>query len=282
MRAVPIVLLGAGLVFGSGDAQAAPEDDLKAFRHFYQQRFPDVPFEDFANGIYAIDESRREEWEQMEEFPQYEFDIDDGEVLFHEQFANGRSMADCFPGYESGIRQIYPYWDAQRGEVVTMEWAINMCREANGEEPLNYRKGPLAQISAYLAYLSRGNIIDVKIPAGDPRALAAYEEGQRFYYSRRGQLNFSCASCHATALGTNLRAELIGPALGQALSGLSEAVGGSRHAASPLQGMHPADPGQAVRAAEPGVSQSGVLPHLHEQRDSAQRTRQPTLIKVRR
>ena len=215
MRAVPIVLLGAGLVFGSGDAQAAPEDDLKAFRHFYQQRFPDVPFEDFANGIYAIDESRREEWEQMEEFPQYEFDIDDGEVLFHEQFANGRSMADCFPGYESGIRQIYPYWDAERGEVVTMEWAINMCREANGEEPLNYRKGPLAQISAYLAYLSRGNVIDVKIPAGDPRALAAYEEGQRFYYSRRGQLNFSCASCHATALGTNLRAELIGPALGQ-------------------------------------------------------------------
>ena len=215
MRAVPIVLLGAGLVFGSGDAQAAPEDDLKAFRHFYQQRFPDVPFEDFANGIYAIDESRREEWEQMEEFPQYEFDIDAGEVLFHEQFANGRSMADCFPGYESGIRQIYPYWDAERGEVVTMEWAINMCREANGEEPLKYRKGPLAQISAYLAYLSRGNVIDVKIPAGDPRALAAYEEGQRFYYSRRGQLNFSCASCHATALGTNLRAELIGPALGQ-------------------------------------------------------------------
>ena len=215
MRGVPIVLLGAGLVFGSGVAQAAPEDDLKAFRHFYQQRFPDVPFEDFANGIYAIDASRREEWEQMEEFPQYEFDIDAGEVLFHEQFANGRSMADCFPGYESGIRQNYPYWDAERGEVVTMEWAINMCREANGEEPLKYRKGPLAQISAYLAYLSRGNVIDVKIPAGDPRALAAYEEGQRFYYSRRGQLNFSCASCHATALGTNLRAELIGPALGQ-------------------------------------------------------------------
>ena len=215
MRAVPIVLLGAGLVFGSGVAQAAPEDDLKAFRHFYQQRFPDVPFEDFANGIYAIDESRREEWEQMEEFPQYEFDIDAGEVLFHEQFANARSMADCFPGYESGVRQNYPYWDAERGEVVTMEWAINMCREANDEKPLKYRKGPLAQISAYLAYLSRGNIIDVKIPAGDPRALAAYEEGQRFYYSRRGQLNFSCASCHATALGTNLRAELIGPALGQ-------------------------------------------------------------------
>ena len=229
MRAVPIVLLGAGLVFGSGVAQAAPEDDLKAFRHFYQQRFPDVPFEDFANGIYAIDESRREEWEQMEEFPQYEFDIDAGEVLFHEQFANARSMADCFPGYESGVRQNYPYWDAERGEVVTMEWAINMCREANDEKPLKYRKGPLAQISAYLAYLSRGNVIDVKIPAGDPRALAAYEEGQRFYYSRRGsaQLLLRVVPRHRPRNEPPRRAHRPCPRSGEPLSGLSEAVGKS-------------------------------------------------------
>ena len=215
MRAVSIVLLGAMLVFGSAATRPAPEDDLKAFQNFYQQRFPDVRFDDFANGIYAIDESRREEWELMEEFPPYEFDIDEGEELFHAAFANGRSMVDCFPDYETGVRQNYPYWDRERGEVITMEWAINLCRESNGEKPLKYRKGPLAQISAYLAYRSRGNVIDVKIPADDPRALAAYEEGKRFYYSRRGQLNFSCASCHITALGTNLRAELLGPALGQ-------------------------------------------------------------------
>ena len=42
-----------------------------------------------------------------------------------------------------------------------------------------------------------------------------FEEGKRHYYSRRGQLNFSCASCHVDAVGRLLRAELIGPALGQ-------------------------------------------------------------------
>ena len=215
MRAVLAGLLGAVLVLGVGSPRATPEDDRKAFQGFYQQRFPDVPFEEFSNGIYAIDEDRREEWEQMEEFPQYEFDIDAGEELFHATFANGASMADCFPDYETGVRQDYPHWDRERGEVVTMEWAINLCREDNGEKPLKYRKGPLAQISAYLAYLSRDNLIDVKVPADDPRALAAYEEGKRFWYSRRGQLNFSCASCHVTGLGTNLRAELLGPALGQ-------------------------------------------------------------------
>ena len=151
----------------------------------------------------------------MEEFPQYEFDIDAGEELFHEPFANGKSMADCFPGYESGVRQNYPYWDRELGEVVTMEWAINRCREEHGEKPLKYYRGPLAQISAYLAFLSRGKTIDVKVPTDDPHALAAYEDGKRFYYSKRGQLNFSCASCHVTAVGKLLRAELLGPAVGQ-------------------------------------------------------------------
>ena len=215
MRYAPIVLLGASLVLGCGAARAAPEDDLRAFQNYYKQRFPDTPFEDFANGIYSIDKNRRAEWEQMEEFPQYELDIDDGEELFREKFDNGKSLADCFPGYESGIRQNYPYWDRERGEVVTMEWAINLRREQHGEKPLKYNKGPLAQISAYLAFLSRGRIIDVEIPDDDPRAHAAYEDGKKFYYSKRGQLNFSCASCHVIGAGMNLRAEILGPAVGQ-------------------------------------------------------------------
>ena len=213
--ALLIALLGASLVLGLHGVQAAPEDDLRAFQSFYQQRFPDTPFEDFANGLYSIDENRREEWEQMEEFPPYEFDIDAGEELFHEPFANGKGYADCFPDYESGVRQNYPHWDPELGEVVTMEWAINLCREQHGEKPLKYYTGPLAQISAYLAYLSRGRLIDVKVPGDDPGALAAYEEGKKFYYSRRGQLDFSCASCHVAAVGRLLRAELLGPALGQ-------------------------------------------------------------------
>ena len=216
MRAVlATLLLCACVVLGSGGIRAAPEDDLRAMRDYYKERFPDVPFEEFANGVYAIDESRRVEWELMEEFPPYEFDIDAGEELFHQEFANGKSLADCFPDYESGIRQDYPYWDRERGEVMTLEWAINLCREENGEKPLRYRKGPIAQISAYLAFLSRGHVIDVKIPADDPQALAAYEEGKRFYYSRRGQLNFACASCHVLAPGMQLRADRLGPLIGQ-------------------------------------------------------------------
>jgi len=36
-------------------AQATPDDDLKAFRSYFTNKFPDVPMNDFSNGVYAID-----------------------------------------------------------------------------------------------------------------------------------------------------------------------------------------------------------------------------------
>ena len=44
-------------------------------------------------------------------------------------------------------------------------------------------------VSAYMASTSRGKTINIVIP-DDPRALAAYEDGKRHYYAKRGQLNF--------------------------------------------------------------------------------------------
>jgi sulfur-oxidizing protein SoxA len=55
--------------------------------------------------------------------------------------------------------------------------------------------------------------MDVKIP-NDPRALAAYEAGKEYFYTRRGQLNFSCATCHVQSPGERIRAEILAPALG--------------------------------------------------------------------
>ena len=53
----------------------------------------------------------------------------------------------------------------------------------------------MASLTAYMAFNSRGKPFDIKVP-NDPRALAAYENGKKYFYQRRGQLNFSCASCH--------------------------------------------------------------------------------------
>lgn len=190
---------------------ASPEDDRKAFVHYFESRFPDVPLQEYGNGAYALDAAAREQWIQYEEFPPYELYVDEGKELFETPFANGKTYADCFENGGIGVRQNYPYWDDARG-VVTLEMAINDCRKANGEKPLSYSKGAIASLSSYMAWTSRGNVFDVKIP--NAAAEAAYEKGKEYYYTKRGQLNFSCADCHVRSAGQRVRVEMLSPGLG--------------------------------------------------------------------
>ncbi|MFK4720081.1 sulfur-oxidizing protein SoxA [Bradyrhizobium niftali] len=190
-----------------------PVADAKAFQNFYFQKFPDVKHEDFVNGPYSMNEDMKRQWQEKEEFPPYEFALDAGKEMFATPFKNGKTYADCFPNGGIGIRQNYPYFDTKEGKVVTLELALNRCREANGETPYSYVKDEMASLTAYMAFTSRGKPMDIKIP-DDPRALAAFENGKRYFYTRRGQMNFSCASCHVQSPGERIRAEILAPALG--------------------------------------------------------------------
>ncbi len=206
-----------GIVLAAGAAPAAdtvdPGADAKAFRDYFVKKFPKVRLEDFVNGPYSMNQDMRRQWLEKEEFPPYEFALDAGKEMFSKPFKTGKTYADCFPNGGIGIRQNYPYFDEKEGKVITLELALNRCREANGEAPLSYVKDDMASLTAYMAFTSRGKPFDIKIP-DDPRALAAYENGKRYFYTRRGQLNFSCASCHVQSPGERIRAETLAPALG--------------------------------------------------------------------
>ncbi|MDD1532318.1 sulfur oxidation c-type cytochrome SoxA [Bradyrhizobium sp. WBOS4] len=190
-----------------------PVADAKAFRNFFFQKFPDVKHEDFVNGPYSMNADLKRQWQEKEEFPPYEFALEAGKEMFATPFKNGKTYADCFPNGGIGVRQNYPYFDTKEGKVITLELALNRCREANGEAPYSYVKDEMASLTAYMAYTSRGKPMDIKIP-DDPRALAAFENGKRYFYTRRGQMNFSCASCHVQSPGERIRAEILAPALG--------------------------------------------------------------------
>ena len=210
------VSIAAGVAIGlmSLSVHAGPKEDLQSFRDYFAAKFPKVETDDFGNGVYAIDANARGQWESIEEFPPYEANVDDGEELFNKKFANGKGYADCFDNGGLGVRQNFPYFDEKTGSIVTLEGAINDCRIKNGEKPLKWKKGKIADLSAYMAFTSRGNKIDIKIP-DDPRALAIYERGKRHFYAKRGQLNFACADCHVYSAGGQLRADILSPALGQ-------------------------------------------------------------------
>lgn len=209
-----LATLGLGIALG---VSAGPVEDQAAFQKYYESRFPNTPTADFANGVYSILPEAREQWESIEEFPPYEIAIENGEKLYHSKFANGKSLADCF-GPEGAVRGQYPLWDKDRGMVVTMERAVNECREANGEKPYGWKKGKIADVTAYMSYNSRGQEVKVDIPSNDPRALAAYEDGKEHFYTKRGQLNFACADCHMLTAGNLYRADTTSPAFGHATS----------------------------------------------------------------
>lgn len=192
-----------------------PAADLKAFQGYFKSRFPDLALKDYVNGPYNFSKSERAQWQQILEFPPYEFALQEGKQLFETEFPDGRTYGSCFPHGGVGIAQTYPKFDANTGKVVTLGIALNDCRKTNGMKPLSLTKGDLAAIETYMADTARGRKIDVTIP-DDPRALAAYEAGKKYFYSRRGQLNFSCASCHVQAAGKRLRGNVLAPALGMA------------------------------------------------------------------
>jgi sulfur-oxidizing protein SoxA len=195
------------------DDKPNPAADQKMFQNFFIKKFPKLKYEDFVNGPYSMDEGLHRQWEEKEQFPPYEFAVETGKEMFSTPFKNGKTYGDCFANKGIGVRQNYPYFDEKEGKVITLELALNRCREANGEAPYNYLKDEMASLTAYMAFTSRGKAMDIKIP-DDPRALEAYDNGKRYFYTRRGQLNFSCATCHVQSPGERIRSEVLAPALG--------------------------------------------------------------------
>ena len=189
-------------------AHASPQDDLKNFRAYFFKKFPGVKLQDFGNGIYAIDATRRFEWEEMEEFPAYEEGLEKGEALFKKY-----GLAKCFKNGGKGIKQNYPYFDSKSGKIRTPEQDINACVVKNGHKKLKWKKGDMPAIGAYMAYTSRGKKQNVVIP-NNKAALAAYNRGKVNFYAKRGQLNFACADCHVYNSGMMARGNLLSPALG--------------------------------------------------------------------
>lgn len=190
-----------------------PAEDTEAFRAYFQKTLGSkVDLNDLINGTYALNEDARSQWEDIEEFPPYEIDIEKGSDIYAKTFKNGKSFASCFGDDVSSIRGKYPYHDEEKDTVVTLEGDINKCLTDNGEKPFKWKRGKIAEVSAYIAYEGRGGKIDVQ-PKTE-KAIAWYNKGKNFFYAKRGQLNFSCADCHVYNANRQVRVESLSPALG--------------------------------------------------------------------
>ena len=209
-------LLGLGVLMSSFNVLATPEQDRQALIKYYTQKYPNVKIDDYVYGALAFDADSKAQYDSIMEFPPYESVMEAGRKMWETPFKNGKRYADCFPNSGKQIAGNYPMFDEAKGKVVTLQDALNNCRVANGEEAfkLNDMK-TMGTLTSYMRTLSDGMLMNVKVEG--PKAMAAYEDGKKTFFSRKGQLNFACANCHVQNGGTRLRSELISPVIGHAV-----------------------------------------------------------------
>ena len=96
--AIAAICTLAAATVTAGSAKKAtdtsPAEDLATYQHFYTERFPGIPLDEFGNGVYAIDKVSRDSWEAIEEFPPSEPAIETGESIWNTPFKNGKGYAN--------------------------------------------------------------------------------------------------------------------------------------------------------------------------------------------
>jgi L-cysteine S-thiosulfotransferase len=209
-------MAGLSIALGAASAYASPEGDRQELAKFYTSKYSNIKMEDYVYGALAFDADSKAQYDAIMEFPPFESEIEKGRKMWETPFKNGKTYASCLPNGGNQIAGNYPMFDEAKGKVVTLHDAINDCRTANGEEAYKVSDmKTMGVLTAYMRTLSNGMIMNIKVES--PKAVAAYEAGKKTFYSRSGQLNFACASCHVQNAGNRLRSELLSPVIGHAV-----------------------------------------------------------------
>jgi len=213
------MLFGTPLIAGLlmtcivGQVLASPEQDRAAFIALYREKFPEVPLENYVDGALMLSRDAKAQFDSIMEFPPFQGDIDRGRNLWETPFGNGKTFAGCFANGGRNVAGNYPYYESGSDKVVTFEMDVNRCLRNNGEAEYKFNdKATMGVLTAYARTLSDGMRVDVRIEGAG--ALAKYEQGKKLYFTRIGQYNFACASCHMANAGKVLRTEILSPSVG--------------------------------------------------------------------
>lgn len=202
----------AALAMSGASAYAAADQVKAQILARLQEATPGVAPADYVLGSAAFDAELRSALQ--EKAGESAAVIQEGKKLWTRKFRNGRTLAACFPNGGRRVAATYPQYDSRLKRVVTLEMAVNQCLKTNGE-PLFELADPatMGMAIAYLRSLSDGQKAAVRVSAA---AEERFEEGRRLYFTRMGQRNFACASCHVQSAGRRYTEQVLSPAIGQA------------------------------------------------------------------
>ena len=128
----------------------------------------------------------------------------DGESLW--QTPSGKRQVACAKCHGDdassmkGVAASFPKFVGSK--LLSLSDQVNVCRQVRQEgEPYAHESKPLLALTSYIGLQSKGLSITVEKTALNAVAL---EAGRTLFYERLGQLNLSCAQCHAERSGQKL------------------------------------------------------------------------------
>lgn len=133
--------------------------------------------------------------------------VERGAVSFSSQANTDKSCADCHTDNLKGVATRYPAWNDEAQELQNLEARINYCRTEHQDlHELEYESEDLLSLTAFVASQSQGLPMSVQIT---DQTQPNYENGERYFSTRRGQFNLSCEQCHNENWGKKLRGDTI-------------------------------------------------------------------------
>jgi len=139
------------------------------------------------------------------------FAVEQGEQLWSKpDGAAGKSCASCHQDAAAsmkGVGAAMPKWSDALHKPVNLEQQINICRsERMQATPWKFGSPELTAMATFVRFQSRGLPVSPRV---DGPMASWFEKGKQLYYTRNGQLDLACASCHERNYGRNLRADFL-------------------------------------------------------------------------
>ena len=207
----PVIALA--LAAGIAGAKADPVDDtltIDGKEMISRAKAPEGhPFDEVLSGwLFRTAETRALEADTFVNPGMLE--VEQGEAIWNAvEGTAGKSCASCHGDAAESMKDVgasYPKWDSDSGRPINIELQINKCREKNmGAEPYAIDKGGQKALTAYIKHQSLGTPVALDLGQGEMQNW--WEKGKELYYTRTGQLNLSCASCHEVNMGNMIRAD---------------------------------------------------------------------------
>ncbi|MEO0938060.1 MAG: sulfur oxidation c-type cytochrome SoxA [Pseudomonadota bacterium] len=207
------ICAAAALVLGASAASAGPDDDQLIVNEEIKM-VTEAPAPDHMEYVKTIYSGWRFRTDETQAVQLDDFDnpgmIGVESAMEAWDTAEGTANASCNSCHGAaeelaGVRAVYPKWNEEKGMVTTIEMEVNNCRtERMGAEPWKYTGGDMTNMVALISSVSRGMPVSVAI---DGPAQSTWEKGKELYYTRTGQLELSCASCHEDSYGMMIRAD---------------------------------------------------------------------------